>query len=115
MWQHHFSQAEEATNQHLSIASLNVLIIYKGELFLMFSFLQTYWSVFSRIQSKCGKVQTRKTPNRDTFYAVFTTYNYHLTNITYNKFEKKPLLIEDNDLGTECANGRNALVTNFGQ
>ena len=28
---------------------------------------ESFWSVFSRIQSKCGKIQTRKTPNTDTF------------------------------------------------
>ena len=30
---------------------------------------ETYW-VFLRIQCKCGKIQTRKTPNTDTFHAV---------------------------------------------
>ena len=25
-----------------------------------------------RIQSKCGKIRTRKTPNAETFYAVLT-------------------------------------------
>ena len=29
-----------------------------------------FWSVFSRIQSECGKVRTRITPNTDTFHAV---------------------------------------------
>ena len=29
-----------------------------------------FWFVFSRIQSEYGKIQTRKTPNMDTFYAV---------------------------------------------
>ena len=44
-----------------------------------------FWSVFSRIrteygeilrtlsiQSECGKIRTRKTPNTDTFLAVFS-------------------------------------------
>ena len=34
---------------------------------------QLFWSVFSvslRIQSKCGKMRTRITPNTDTFHAV---------------------------------------------
>ena len=30
------------------------------------------YSVFLRLQSECGKIRTRKTPNTDTFYAVFT-------------------------------------------
>ena len=29
-----------------------------------------FWSVFSRIKSKCGKLQTRKTPYLETFLAV---------------------------------------------
>ena len=28
------------------------------------------WSVFFRIQPKCGKIRTRKTPNTDAFQAV---------------------------------------------
>ena len=40
--------------------------------------LEFFWSVFShiwtevslRIQSKCGNIRTRKTPNTDTFHAV---------------------------------------------
>ena len=30
-----------------------------------------YFSVSLRIQSECGKIRTRKTPNTDTFQAVF--------------------------------------------
>ena len=30
------------------------------------------YSVFLRLQSECGKIRTRETPNTDTFYAVFT-------------------------------------------
>ena len=33
-----------------------------------------YYSVNLRIQSKCGKIRTRKTLSRDPFYAVFTYY-----------------------------------------
>ena len=28
------------------------------------------WSASLRIESKCGKIRTRKTPNTDTFHAV---------------------------------------------
>ena len=31
-----------------------------------------FWPVFSRIQSECEKIRTRKTLNKDTFHAVFT-------------------------------------------
>ena len=39
----------------------------------VFSRIRTEYEglVFSRIQSKCGKIWTRKTPNTDTFHAVF--------------------------------------------
>ena len=46
-------------------------------------YLEFFWSVFSRIwieygvslriQSECGKTQTRKTPNKDTFHAVMNS------------------------------------------
>ena len=32
-----------------------------------------FWSVFSRIQSECGKIQIRKTLYLDTFHAVKLT------------------------------------------
>ena len=31
---------------------------------------ELFWSAFSRIQSECGKIWTRVTPNTDTFYAL---------------------------------------------
>ena len=33
-----------------------------------------FWSVFSRIQSECGKIRTRKTPNADNIHAVCNTF-----------------------------------------
>ena len=33
-------------------------------------YLEFFWSVSLRIQSECGKIRTRKTPNTDTFQAV---------------------------------------------
>ena len=36
-----------------------------------------FWSVFSCIQSECGKILSRKTPNTDTFYAVLLTLNFY--------------------------------------
>ena len=44
-----------------------------------------FWSVFScirtvyeniRIHSECGKIRTRKTPNMDTFHAVFNAFQF---------------------------------------
>ena len=50
-----------------------------------------FWSVFFRIQtnygdiqsiqSECGKIRTRKTPNKDTFHKVYTfNHNRKTTN-----------------------------------
>ena len=33
------------------------------------------YSVSLRIQSECGKMRTRITPNTDTFYVVFVTFS----------------------------------------
>ena len=38
-----------------------------------FPYSELFWSVFSRIQSDCGKMRTRITPNMDTFYAMEVT------------------------------------------
>ena len=38
--------------------------------------------IYSRIQSECGKMQTGKTPNTDTFYAVLFSYLKLKQNIT---------------------------------
>ena len=48
-------------------------------------YLEFVWSVFSRIpsvpiQSECGKIKTRKTPNTATFYAVPATICFFFTN-----------------------------------
>ena len=38
-----------------------------------------FWSIFSRIPSECGKIPTRKTPNKDTFLAVIIVEAYFKT------------------------------------
>ena len=53
---------------------------YLVEIFRIWSFSGPYFPAFGlnteiygvnlRIHSECGKIQTRKTPNTDTFYAV---------------------------------------------
>ena len=48
-----------------------------------YRYLEFFWSVFRcfvslRIQSKCGKIRTRKTPNTDTFHAVLHWKTFHL-------------------------------------
>ena len=43
----------------------------------VFSRIRTEYGDKLRIQSKCGKIQTRKTPNMDTFYAVNEALDFH--------------------------------------
>ena len=43
---------------------------YSGTYFLAFGLNTDRYGVFLRIQSKCGKMRTRITPNMETFYAV---------------------------------------------
>ena len=44
-------------------------------------YLELFCSAFSRIQSDCGKMQTRVTPNTDTFPAVYVSFlSYIKTN-----------------------------------
>ena len=43
---------------------------YSGPYFLAFGLKTERYRVSLRIQSKCGKIRTRTTPNTDTFYAV---------------------------------------------
>ena len=38
--------------------------------------LELFWSVFSRVRTEYGKIQTRIPPNTDTFYAVHGKCEY---------------------------------------
>ena len=44
--------------------------LYSELLWSRFSCIWTWYSVSLRIQSECGKIQTRVTPNTDAFYAI---------------------------------------------
>ena len=46
---------------------------YSGSHFPTFGLNTKRYSVSLRIQLECGKIQTRITPNMDTFYAVLST------------------------------------------
>ena len=53
-------------------------------------YLEFFWSVFSLIQSKCGKIRTRKTPNKETFHVVYSSsqiffcwYIFEITLLTF--------------------------------
>ena len=50
---------------------------YSGPHFLAFGLNTERYSVSLCIQSKCEKVQTRITPNTDTFHAVFEIQRYY--------------------------------------
>ena len=47
---------------------------YYGLDFLAFGLNTERYFVSPRIQSKCGKMRSRITPNTDTFYAVFSIH-----------------------------------------
>ena len=47
---------------------------YSGPCFPAFGLNTERYSLSLRIQSECGKIQTRITPNTDTFYAVKTIF-----------------------------------------
>ena len=54
--------------------------------------LEPLWPAFSRIQSKCGKIRTRVTPNTDNFYAVWGNRRLHPTDSKdFHKCGKKLL------------------------
>ena len=44
--------------------------IFSGPYFFAFELYTEGYSVTLRIQSECGKIRPRKTPNKDTFHAV---------------------------------------------
>ena len=47
---------------------------FSGLHFPVFGLNTEKYGVSPRIQSECGKIQTRKTPNTETFHAVTTSY-----------------------------------------
>ena len=47
---------------------------YSDSYFPIFGLNTERHGISLRIQSKCGKIRTRITPNTDTFYAVMETY-----------------------------------------
>ena len=49
--------------------------------FLVSIFPHLDW-IFLRIQSECRKIQTRKTPNTDTFHAVLCTLNFGIMKLS---------------------------------
>ena len=58
-------------NKLQSVISLHEKCPYLELLWSVFSRIWTEYGVYLRIQSKCGKIPTRITPNTYTFYEVF--------------------------------------------
>ena len=56
---------------------------YSGPYFPAFGLNTKRYGVSLRIQSECGKIQTRITPNTDTFYAVFFYAEFLLQSSDY--------------------------------
>ena len=50
---------------------------FSGPYFPTFELNVERYSAFLHIQSECRKIQTRKTPNTNTFYVVFFWLNFH--------------------------------------
>ena len=52
---------------------------FSGLYFLAFKLNAEKYAVSLRVQSECGKIRTRKTPNTDIFHAVSLYYKRTLT------------------------------------
>ena len=71
-------EIEDILNMHLIYNNVCVLHclksvrirIFSGPYFHTFGLYTERYSVFLRIQSECGKIRTKKTPNMDTFHTV---------------------------------------------
>ena len=59
-------------NRRLSLSkfTLRVKCPYSKFFWFVFSSIRTEYGQILRIQSECGKIRTRKTPNKDTFHSV---------------------------------------------
>ena len=73
---------------------------YSGPYFLAFGLNMEKYSVSFRIQSECGKIQTRITPNTDTFHAVDGKPNEFPTLINHQKNLIKAVASENREFRT---------------
>ena len=53
--------------------------VFSGPYFPSFGLNTERYGVSLRIQSECGEIETRKTPNTDTFHAVSVLLNLNLS------------------------------------
>ena len=68
----------------LSKSTLREKCPYSEFFWSVFSRIRTEYGVSLRIQSECGKIRTRKTPNTDTFHVVQMTGFYMKCNTGLN-------------------------------
>ena len=59
---------------HLHCVKIVYIWSFSGPHFSAFELNTERYSKSLRIQSKCGEIRTRKTPYKDTFYAVLVSY-----------------------------------------
>ena len=69
---------------------------FSGPYFPAFWLNTKWYGISLRIQSKCRKVRTRKTPNTDTFHAVFCLKTYMLYGMFLLLYNKKYLNVSRN-------------------
>ena len=85
---------------HLFLIHWNILINLKCWFWYKYFTLREkcpysefFWSVFSRVQFKCRKIRTTKTPNKDTFHAVSSLDPPPLKNILRLFYMLSPLCV----------------------
>ena len=85
---------------------------YSGPYFPAFGLNTERYGVSLRIQSKCGKIRTRITPNTDTFYAV---YIYQLVESveSHGKYEGNTQLFNSSSVVCYIGSKRFIMRTNF--
>ena len=72
---YYVSYAEKLHNIHIFLAKVHHTLLQNCP------YSEFVWSVFSGVQSQCGKILTRKTPNKDTFHSVTKKTEFHLARV----------------------------------
>ena len=68
------------STRHYHFVKIVCIRSYSGPYFPVFGLNTGRYGVSLRIQSKCGKIQTRITPNTDNFHAVYIFHLFHYSN-----------------------------------
>ena len=71
-----------------------------------YPYSKLFWSLFSRNQSKCEKIRTRKTPNTGNIHAMYSSNNFHhLKSVSSHNSKSIPtsiMLIHANEVVHKC-------------